>query len=224
MNKLFKTLFTLFLGILFFIPTFTANSADITTHCVLKNLDDLSDSEYLDRSMTMKIPMYIVPSSSPNYKHKACGPESNRAYKRVSEREYEILWNKHLKKLNRLEQANKTLTQTQQVADSGNFVKDLKELSKLYEEGLLTEEEFTKAKEKLLGTSKKQKVAKKEKKKTKKVAKKEPKKKTKAEITLCEKNNFSLKDITTPVYLAEKNSCYTNSNKISRIGYLLGLG
>ena len=27
MNKLFKTLFTLFLGILFFIPTFTANSA-----------------------------------------------------------------------------------------------------------------------------------------------------------------------------------------------------
>ncbi len=36
-----------------------------------------------------------------------------------------------------------------------------------------------------------------------------------AEITLCKKNNFSLKDITTPVYLAEKNSCYTNSNKIS---------
>ena len=29
MNKLFKTLFTLFLGILFFIPTFTANSANI---------------------------------------------------------------------------------------------------------------------------------------------------------------------------------------------------
>jgi len=29
MNKTFKTLFTLFLGILFFIPTFTANSANI---------------------------------------------------------------------------------------------------------------------------------------------------------------------------------------------------
>jgi len=29
MNKSFKTLFTLFLGILFFIPTFTANSANI---------------------------------------------------------------------------------------------------------------------------------------------------------------------------------------------------
>ena len=30
-----------------------------------------------------------------------------------------------------------------------NLVKDIKELSKLYEEGLLTKEEFTKAKEKL---------------------------------------------------------------------------
>ena len=29
MNKSFKTLFTLFLGILFIIPTFTANSANI---------------------------------------------------------------------------------------------------------------------------------------------------------------------------------------------------
>ena len=70
--------------------------------------------------------------------------------------------------------AKKEPTQTQQVADSGNLVKDLKELSKLYEEGLLTKEEFTKAKEKLLGTGKKQKVVKKEKKKKKKVAKKEP--------------------------------------------------
>ena len=31
MNKLFKTLFTLFLGILFFIPTFTANSKNLLT-------------------------------------------------------------------------------------------------------------------------------------------------------------------------------------------------
>ena len=53
MNKSFKTLFTLFLGILFFIPTFTANSsAENTNQEKLIELKDIyvkggiSEAEY----------------------------------------------------------------------------------------------------------------------------------------------------------------------------------
>ena len=53
MNKSFKTLFTLFLGILFFIPTFTANSAAENTNqeklIELKDIyvkGDISEAEY----------------------------------------------------------------------------------------------------------------------------------------------------------------------------------
>ena len=43
MNKSFKTLFTLFLGILFLIPTFTANSAEESIEDIVESLGELQE-------------------------------------------------------------------------------------------------------------------------------------------------------------------------------------
>ena len=51
MNKTFKTLFTLFLGILFIIPTFTANSAEVKTSGYSKEVSaKLEEIIYLHES------------------------------------------------------------------------------------------------------------------------------------------------------------------------------
>ena len=51
MNKLFKTLFTLLLGILIFIPTFTANSAEVETSGYSKEVSaKLEEIKYLHES------------------------------------------------------------------------------------------------------------------------------------------------------------------------------
>ena len=51
MNKTFKTLFTLFLGIVFIIPTFTANSAEIETAGYSKEVTaKLEEIKYLHES------------------------------------------------------------------------------------------------------------------------------------------------------------------------------
>ena len=88
MNKSFKTLFTLFLGILFFIPTFTANSAAKTkslTYVICGVWLVKTTSDRAEKKMTnCGLKLIII--------QKDLMPELYEAIKKISKIQKTILW------------------------------------------------------------------------------------------------------------------------------------
>jgi uncharacterized protein YqgQ len=79
MNKSFKTLFTLFLGILFFIPSFTADSANVADD--LTKLNNLYKEGAITKEEFSKAKEILFKSESTEEKIETTKPEIKKQKK-----------------------------------------------------------------------------------------------------------------------------------------------
>ena len=226
MNKLFKTLFTLFLGILFFTLTFTANSAEsfkVTLEIYAKAIPHASSSNNLPPSFYLKKSTTIKTSTKDlkiffNKTVKESMSKCKTGIRGTWAKSYTcaITVIKYLEPNN--PSKNKKLVNSSGINNFDNFLKQIEkgELVAKKEEASWV----SRVKKWYLGKeqSQTQQVAKKEKKKEKKVAKKEKKKEKKVakkETYYCVANDTSLSE----QYFSTTARCPTKYTSVSADEY-----